>query len=261
MCHWKELEASRGDKAREELQRRQSAKEKRPREFGDAAAFEVDNYNKSDSESEPDDCKKKVRQQRIRTFENATSTHPYADRLEYTTVVTGDYQLHDSDGNLLFSFYKNALPKKIVDMAAAVLSKNPKAADLRSFINGGVPPLSGIAGYYDYSGSPIALKCRKTAFTYDHFLDWQNSFPLIEHLNELYKKTFPKEWNLQDQAIPNPVRIRGSVFSTVTVNQKFRTAVHTDAGDFDAGYGVLAVLDGSWEGCMLGFPETKVCII
>lgn len=39
---------------------------------------------------------------------------------------------------------------------------------LRSRIYGGEAPHSGIAGYFDYRGSPIEHKYRKTAFTYEH---------------------------------------------------------------------------------------------
>lgn len=78
-------------------------------------------------------------------------------------------------------------------------------------------------------------------------------------VSNLYKAAAPVEWNTQNAAIPDIVRVNDSPFSTLTINQRFRTARHTDAGDFDAGHGVLAVLEGNFEGLHLGLSDFRVC--
>lgn len=65
---------------------------------------------------------------------------------------------------------------------------------------------------------------------------------MIDYISTLYKLTLPSCWQAQNDAIPDVVRIHHSPFSTLTINSRFRTASHTDAGDFDSGFGCLACL-------------------
>ena len=56
-------------------------------------------------------------------------------------------------------------------------------------------------------------------------------------------------------------RIPGTVFSTITVNRNFRTALHQDAGDFKEGLSVLAVFTrGDVRGGDLCLPEYGVSV-
>ena len=194
------------------------------------------------------------------SYDDAVQRHPYVDRLEYDSIVRDDHACRDASGALLFVFLKSVLEPRVVDDAAAALRGVPSQADQRRLLNGGSPPQSGIGGYFDYTTAPVPTKCRKTAFTHTHFKTWQGAFPLVERANEAYRRCLPSRWAKQHAAIPDAVRIRGSVFSTATVNETFRTAAHTDVGDFDAGFGVLAVLEGEYTGLMLGFPEARVCV-
>ena len=53
--------------------------------------------------------------------------------------------------------------------------------------------------------------------------------------------------------------IPGTPFTTATVNNTYAGAIHTDAGDLKAGFGVLVVLrEGHYEGCETVFPEYGV---
>ena len=192
-------------------------------------------------------------------FASAVETHPFVDRSHYNAIVDADSVFRDANGNVVCVLLKNALPEKVSAMASDVLRAAPTRTSLRSTIFGGESPLSGIAGYYDYSGSPVELKCRKTSFTYEHIKTWAGVFPMISHVSELYKEACPDQWAKQNAAIPDAVRLRDSPFSTLTINQRFRTARHTDAGDFDDGMGVLAVLEGNFEGLHLGMPDFGVC--
>jgi hypothetical protein len=53
--------------------------------------------------------------------------------------------------------------------------------------------------------------------------------------------------------------IPGTPFTTLTINNCVSGGFHTDAGDFEPGFGVIAVLRrGSYRGCLLGFPAYGV---
>eukprot|EP01059_Diplonema_ambulator_P036467 TRINITY_DN9088_c0_g1_i1.p1 TRINITY_DN9088_c0_g1~~TRINITY_DN9088_c0_g1_i1.p1 ORF type:complete len:833 (+),score=330.62 TRINITY_DN9088_c0_g1_i1:36-2534(+) len=252
----------RGERARAELERRQQAKRERTIQ----RAEDVELLKMYEPPEPPAKKVKKTGAQdkrMIRSYipwEEATKKHPYVDRLHYRAVITSSHNIRDRNGKLLAVFVKNVVPDVVREQAAEVLRRVPRSSDLRSYTNGGQPPLSGIGGYYDYAGTPQLYKCRKTSFTHDHFQEWGKCFPLVEYANEFYKKALPEKWKLQDAAIPDPVRIRRSVFSTVTVNKAFRTATHTDCGDFDHGFGLITILEGNYKGVMLGLPEARVCV-
>lgn len=199
-------------------------------------------------------------EERAELYKQATESHPFVHQAHYHTTLSSNAHIVDAHGNTVCILMKAALPKKAAKLAADVLRPAATRTSLRANIFGGESPLSGIAGYFDYAGSPIEFKCRKTSFTCEAIESWPDVFPMVECVNELYKAHLPARWTKQNAAIPDPVRVRGTVFSTLTINQRFRTAQHTDAGDFDEGFGVLTVLEGDYNGLNLGFPRHGVCV-
>ena len=194
--------------------------------------------------------------------ENETSSndHPFINKSAFEVVFCSNFTFYDAKGRVVCSLLKNAYPKEVASRAAKILKHAAKRTSLRAGIYGGVSPQSGIAGYYDYFGSPVDEKCRKTSFTADHFRKWGDVFPLVEYVNLTYQKLHPESWKRQDAAIPDIVRIRKSVFSTLTINEKFRTAKHKDTGDFEHGLGAMSVLQGVFGGLYLGFPDFGFCV-
>eukprot|EP00667_Euglena_gracilis_P004480 EG_transcript_4503 len=190
----------------------------------------------------------------------AGKQHPFIDRAQISTIVTGPFRLYSPSGGLVAAVVRHAYPEKIADLAASLLREVPTTSNMRAAIYGGQLPLTGIAGYFDYSGTPLTFKCRKTAFTHSHLQAWPCVFPFVEYLNALYQAVAPSQWEAQNKAIPDAVRIRQSVFSTLTVNQRFRTAAHTDVGDYDEGMGLLTVLEGQYEGMHLVLPDFDLCL-
>ncbi|KAJ9472274.1 base J-binding protein 1 A [Diplonema papillatum] len=243
----------RGEKAQAQVASRLSKKKSKRQEL--EGTFAPEKWD-----VDIDIAKPKKKSRLTKSFEEAVKTHPYIDRIKYKGVIRGDYTGRDAAGNLLFVFLKGVIPPEVTKLAAQALHNAPATTDMRANVNGGVPPLSGIAGYYDYAGTPLPIKCRKTSFTYQQVAQWKKAFPFVEYVNEIYRRALPDKWELQNRAIPDPVRIRKSVFSTLTLNQRFRTAVHTDRGDFDHGFGCITVLDGEYQGCMLGFPASGLCV-
>lgn len=196
-----------------------------------------------------------------KAYKEAIKAHPFFDNAHCLADVYQDGVFRDNNGTVVGIIVKQGLPEYACTAAADVLRPAATRTTLRSSMYGGESPLSGIAGYFDYRGSPIEHKYRKTAFTYDHVDVWPKVFPMIDYVSQIYKKAMPENWARQDAAIPDVVRIHGSPFSTLTINSRFRTAHHTDAGDFDDGYGCLACLEGPFKGLALTLDDFRVTFV
>ena len=130
---------------------------------------------------------------------------------------------------------------------------------------------SGIIGFYDsvsnfgYSTSQDDKKCRMTAFTSKNIHEYHDCLKIFKKINSIFKKlvpTFFKNQWLASTKINQEYIIPGTVFTTVTVNKNFRTALHRDSGDFKDGFGIMDVAsdDDSYHGCYTLFPEYKIGI-
>ena len=183
--------------------------------------------------------------------------YPYTSEREYPKVIRHSQSIKRF-GKTLVVFLKKALDLTLCQKAANVLREAATPSSARVLTNGGKPPRSGIVGYYDYLTSPQAEKCRLTAFSKNHESTLEDARPLIRVLDMLYQRHAVEQYQLQHRTIPHNVRLYGTVFSTLTVNQAFRTALHTDSGDFKQGLAVLTVLEGSYEGVYLALPELQV---
>ena len=121
---------------------------------------------------------------------------------------------------------------------------------------------------YDIYGNPL---CRTTQFTRNHVAKWVNTIPLIKEANKQFKLLVPDRHKIQlTRARLTPqFQIEDTSYSTITLNYDWRTALHKDKGDLDAGFGNLLVLEKSksipgsckdYEGGWLGFPMYGVCV-
>jgi len=125
---------------------------------------------------------------------------------------------------------------------------------------------SMIAGYYDkpnrkaYNRSNIP--CRKTAFTRDQVVKWEEALPLIQYVDYLYEYTYPNKY-YEQRALADKIpeyAIDDTSFTTITVNHNWRTAAHIDSGDLHDGYSALIVCEeGDWSGCYIGYPQYGIC--
>ena len=123
---------------------------------------------------------------------------------------------------------------------------------------------SGIMGYFD--ASPRIPYCRQTGWSASHPEKTQGAVPFFEALNECFKRQAPEHWARQkafvdEHKIHPDWTLGDTVFTTVTVNKDWQTAVHLDAGDFPGGYGNLSVVEGRpYKGGYTGFPKFKVAV-
>lgn len=189
-----------------------------------------------------------------------TTTAEYLSADVYP-LVTSSAIFYDGDGDgkrLAAVYIANALSPARCKAAALALEPAATHRNLRATTNGGVPPDTGIVGYYDYLNNPTQHKCRETNYMRGHFGEvMEGAAPLLRDIDDVYRKCAPVHHNLQRIAIPSQFQLFDTVFSTITVNRNFRTAVHTDSGDFRSGLGVLCVIDGEFEGCHLAVKKLK----
>ncbi|KEG12757.1 putative SNF2 DNA repair protein [Trypanosoma grayi] len=173
-------------------------------------------------------------------------------------VVTESGIFYDESGERVQAiFVRGGIKKEICKRAAVALEAAATTKNLRKATNGGkTNPETGIVGYYDYLNNPTQRKCRETEFTRKNWsiiADPCENF--LVALNRLYSECAPTHYKLQRIAIPQHYQLFNTVFSTVTVNRNFRTAVHTDSGDFRSGLAALCVIDGIFDGCHLAIKK------
>lgn len=124
---------------------------------------------------------------------------------------------------------------------------------------------SNIIGFYD-KGDRITknnIPCRETLFNRKYPKKWESVQPFIRSVAKMYEKLVPHEYEKQyKQASETPdYQIKGTPFSTATINYNWRTALHRDRGDYEAGFGNLTILEhGNFEGGFLGFPQYGVAV-
>lgn len=125
-----------------------------------------------------------------------------------------------------------------------------------------VPVNSGIIGYFDRSGRQPY--CRQTSFNAEKASLFEQAVPFFKYVSRVFKEYVPDRYQAQYdyvQKIHPDFVIPETCFTTITVNRNFRTAAHTDKGDYEPGFGVMAVLQsGEYEGGYLIFPKYRVAV-
>lgn len=121
---------------------------------------------------------------------------------------------------------------------------------------------SDIIGAFDrYARFPY---CRRTAFDLRKESPMTKVVPFIQIVDRVFGSNLPDRYENQRVWVSRTEQdwvIPGTAFSTVTVNNNYRTACHKDAGDLKEGFGVMAVLQaGEYSGGYLVFPRFRVAV-
>ena len=131
---------------------------------------------------------------------------------------------------------------------------------------------SGMIGFYDnfsmfgsHNAKNSKQKCRMTGYTSKNKEKFEKCLPIFKKVDKLYKKLVPNKYRIQKTAIKGIDKnyvIKDTVFTTITVNNNFRTALHQDSGDFEEGMGNLLVVtdNDNFKGAYTLFPQYKVGI-
>lgn len=123
-----------------------------------------------------------------------------------------------------------------------------------------MPVLSGIGGYY--GRYPRIPYCRTTLYTGQDLNRWEKCLTYINRTDEFFKELLPNRYKIQKSicdTIDPELRIGDTSFTTITINNNFRTACHRDAGDLKEGFGNLSCTGkGEWDGGYTILPEFRV---
>jgi hypothetical protein len=215
---------------------------------------------------------------------------------EYINLINFDADIYTDKGDLICKFRKNIIPDDMCKIlyenlkgVATLQRGRPEASGLidkysyiKSKSTGKIihqlnsKARSGIIGFYDnksFFGHKRVKEntdgsnemCRQTSYTAKHWEKYQNCLNVFTYIDKLYKKLLPQYYKKQKKAIsridPNYI-INNTVFTTITVNKNFRTALHKDKGDFKDGFGILTVVTDTddYKGGYTLFPKYGLAI-
>lgn len=120
--------------------------------------------------------------------------------------------------------------------------------------------LGSIVGYMDRT--VMMPFCRRTQYTRDEIEKFEKALPYIKEVSDNYKKLTPKNWEYQNEyakATNKNFVIKDTVFTTVTINKDWQTAVHKDSGDLEKGFGNLSCYKTKGlKGGYFVLPEWKI---
>lgn len=124
----------------------------------------------------------------------------------------------------------------------------------------GNPAMAGVVGYTD--PAPKYPFCRLTAFSRDQVGHWKWMQEYARITNAIFQETYYERWLAQkltcNETNPDFI-IQDTVFTTMTVNRNWQTAVHKDAGDLRAGFGCMGVIGNDrYAGMYFCYPRYRV---
>lgn len=212
-----------------------------------------------------------------------TMLSKYTTDRHFTHIIDHDADLYDADsGEVLARFRKNVLTQKHVDdFYENIIHFAKNKSGLRGNTSGSKEKglginkkiASNIIGYFD--GYTVfqkhmfkvldikpPFKVRLTRFTQSEPEKFEKCIPLIQDIDKMYKKLAPKEYKYQKScADQTAYKIANTVFSTVTTNLSYHTAVHTDGNNLKGTMGNIVVIEkGKYSGGYTGFPAYKIAI-
>lgn len=212
------------------------------------------------------------------------------DESSYDTLVEDSADVFTPEGHLLFRFRKNCLDPAAASEAYPVLAEIKQPSKNRGLANGrlllreqkkgyttkdgrisntaqsilnkhlNAVGSSAVIGYMDrYPRMPY---CRETAFNAQQADKFARVMPLLASVDSAYRWMDAERYALHRKIVDQTSKdfvISGTVFTTITVNQNWQTAVHTDQGDLKDGLSCILVLrSGDYVGGHLVFPHYRV---
>ena len=177
----------------------------------------------------------------------------YVNPTGYTNVDSS-CDVFKECGAVLFKLRKNTLSTSVTTTSFELLKSAAGVTRNRCVAAG--------PKEYVFSRPVGVTEAGVTAWTRNNATKWKACRDLLTAIDGVYKKLAPKEYVAQRRAVRNKSSlVHGTVFSTVTVNRKFRTAMHTDSNNYSGGLAVMTLLKGSTStGGKLLFPKYKLSV-
>lgn len=194
---------------------------------------------------------------------------------DIAATLTGPAKVLKPDGTPLCIYVPGAVSKKLRKESWPILHSMKGSYTNNRGMAAGTERLQGpsqrtyskavdsaIAGSFDPQGAKQF--CRLSAWSRDNWEEWNGLFPLLEMVAKNLEKYVPSRYANQareaSRTAPEWV-IPGTPFTTVTINNTYSTAVHTDKGDLDSGFSTLVVFrNGDYKGGWLCFPEYRLAV-
>lgn len=203
----------------------------------------------------------------------------YSNSKDYDILITEDTIVRDSETNeIVLALINNAVDKKIADDAfAAMFTLKNSVTNNRSAYSGkerkslyrskktsyAVNVASITAGYFERQGGRHKC-CRKCSWNRDNPKDWSYVSKLVHEIASVYEQIAPDKYQNQvdfSKQIHPDWLIGKTPFTTVTINNTVKAALHTDRGDYKEGLGTLYSLHkGVTFGWVIVMPEYRVAI-
>lgn len=224
-----------------------------------------------------------------RLYVSKKYTDKEMEKMENTFVLRSkiDHIFHENidiyteDGRLLIKFRKNVLPKKdtvrFFDAThefthkAVTGNRGSATGSTKKNVRDNPRVKSAILGYFDrwapkqklqikHSALNSLLEARETRFSIENPEKFKKTFPLVQRINEQYKKLLPDYFKKQNKkAKKTAFKIPKTSFTTITTNINFQTSIHKDTGDDGEGFGNLVVIErGRYEGGETCLPQYGV---
>ena len=202
----------------------------------------------------------------------------FSQNEDFNFIIKQNADVYTNEGKLLLRFRKNVLSMENIDLFYNNLIRFAKQkTKTRGIASGsltmkpGTNPaiMSNVFGYFDKwpiiqkhmfktLGIAPPSKVRICYFNNKYPKQWEKALPLIQNIDEMYKKLNPEHHKKQySLANETGYRIKNTAFTTITTNVNLQTAYHRDTGDYKDGFGNLVVIEkgSKYKGGYTIFPQ------
>ena len=189
----------------------------------------------------------------------------------FDTVLTESADVITESGETLIRFRKDAIPEEHFIHSLPALRKAAIWTGNRGFASGDTerdenqrtktPVRSGVIGSFDRAGGRTPF-CRLTNFTRDNPELFDSIRPLVKSVDDQFRILMPERYEAQKafaRRTDAAWKIDDTAFTTITVNKNWRTACHQDAGDLEAGFGMMCAYSSkNYQGGLTVIPQYRI---
>ena len=229
---------------------------------------------------------------RIKVYSQVPSTdikkwegkHPKKEHYDF--IVDGNAEIYNSENVPIAIVYRNILTDEQLDSAYSSfrLFRDDRNfwSDNRGQYSGQIERIhkkkqdgtisrqgrcksiaSGIGGYYESIGGRFKFP-RETAFLQKYPEEWEKMMPIFRVCGSWMQTAHRERYEIQMDAVKKTSKdwvIKGTPFTTITVNNCVAAAYHQDNRDLKEGMGCMLVYRrGDYDGFELVVPEYRFAI-